>query len=222
MTHNDASDWSKELSTEIIKEHKNILIDGTKPKLELIQELKGEGYEVEIRVMATHQLESVLGVEQRYTKDVAKDGFGRYVPPHIQEPIYNELPPSLDKVREQFPDIRMRIYNRDGEVQYDSTLAQDIERKPSLTLIEAREQSLLQELKLNELNQSYEASIQQGRNLPQVLAENPNVDNALIPKHIEERTKLNAQGYLEQAGAEVHQQYRVVQIQQQMIQRHIA
>ena len=119
-------------------------------------------------------------------------------------------------MREQFPDIRMRIYNRDGEVQYDSTLAQDIERKPSLALIEAREQSLFQDSKLNKLNQSYEASIQQGRNLPQVLAENPNVDNALIPKHIEERTKLNAQGYLEQAGAEVHQQYRVVQIQQQM------
>ena len=66
LTHNDASDWSKELSTEIIKQHKNILIDGTKPKLELIQKLKGEGYEVEVRVVATHQLESVLGVEKRF------------------------------------------------------------------------------------------------------------------------------------------------------------
>jgi len=71
-THEDASAWSKELRAEMIAQRKNILIDGTNPKPEVIKQLQASGYEVEVRVVATHQLESVLGVEERYASSVAQ------------------------------------------------------------------------------------------------------------------------------------------------------
>ncbi|MGL4766948.1 MAG: zeta toxin family protein [Formosimonas sp.] len=101
VTHEEASSWGKELRAEMIAQRKNILIDGTNPKPAVIQQLKDAGYEVEVRVVATHRVESVLGVEQRYMGSLDREGHGRYVPPSIQEPIYNALPESLDKVRER-------------------------------------------------------------------------------------------------------------------------
>jgi predicted ABC-type ATPase len=91
-THPDASQWAKELRAEAITQRKNLIIDGTMPKADLIRELQSNGYEVEVRAVAAHRFESELGVDARFANGLDRDSFGRYVPEHIRTEVYRQLP----------------------------------------------------------------------------------------------------------------------------------
>lgn len=123
-THADASKWAGEFRSAAIDQKKNLIIDTTLGKYEsaskLIGELREKGYDVEVRALGTHRLESELGVEARFAKTMAVEGHGRYVPAAIQEQVYSKLPDNLDKLQ-SVDNVRVRIFNREGQEFYDSS-----------------------------------------------------------------------------------------------------
>lgn len=85
----------------------------------MIRDLQANGYEVEIRGVVAHRLESELGVDRRFTSDLDLVGFGRYVPEDVRKHVYEALPGNLDKVQAE-TGIQIRLYGREGAQVYDS------------------------------------------------------------------------------------------------------
>ncbi len=143
-THPDASAWAKEMLKKATDEGKNFIFDTTlsdgNKAAALIDQLKEKGYQVEVRAIATSSIESELGVDQRFTGSVDRNGFGRFVPEHVRSDIYKALPGSLDTVHEKLPDVPISIYNREKEKVYDSTVDKGT---PGNALTEARNQRFL-------------------------------------------------------------------------------
>ncbi|MFA0925303.1 zeta toxin family protein, partial [Xanthomonas fragariae] len=84
---------------------KNLIFDTTLSNGEwsanLIKDLQARGYDVEVRAMAAHKLESEHGVDERFSTSLDRRGYGRYVPAGAREAIYTKLPISLDTVHAQ-------------------------------------------------------------------------------------------------------------------------
>lgn len=122
-THDDASQWAKELRSSVIDGRKNLILDTTlgngDSAVALIRDLQANGYEVEIRGVVAHRLESELGVDRRFTSDLDLVGFGRYVPEDVRKHVYAALPGNLDKVQAE-TGIQIRLYGREGAQVYDS------------------------------------------------------------------------------------------------------
>ncbi|HEL3255198.1 TPA: zeta toxin family protein [Stenotrophomonas maltophilia] len=122
-THDDASQWAKELRSSAIDGRKNLILDTTlgngDSAVALIRDLQANGYEVEIRGVVAHRLESELGVDRRFTSDLDLVGFGRYVPEDVRKHVYDALPGNLDKVQAE-TGIQIRLYGREGAQVYDS------------------------------------------------------------------------------------------------------
>ena len=90
-TQPDASQWAGELRQAAIDQKKNLIIDTTlghgDSAVAMIKNLQAQGYEVEVRAIATHWLESELGVDERFTRGLDQSGFGRYVPADVRARI---------------------------------------------------------------------------------------------------------------------------------------
>lgn len=122
-THDDASQWAKELRSSAIDGRKNLILDTTlgngDSAVALIRDLQAKGYEVEVRGVVAHRLESELGVDRRFTSDLDLVGFGRYVPEDVRKHVYEALPGNLEKVQAE-TGIQIRLYGREGAQVYDS------------------------------------------------------------------------------------------------------
>jgi len=116
-THPDASAWADETFEIASGGKKNLILDKTlsngERAVELIKDLQQRGYEVEVRVVATHKLESELGVDRRFTKGIDIDGYGRHVPKSARDAIYDSIPRSLDILQAK-TNVPILIYNREG------------------------------------------------------------------------------------------------------------
>ena len=141
-THDDASQWAKELRSSVINGRKNLILDTTlgngDSAVALIRDLQANGYEVEIRGVVAHRLESELGVDRRFTSDLDLVGFGRYVPEDVRKHVYEALPGNLDKVQAE-TGIQIRLYGREGTQVYDSS---SDTRRPGAALEAEREARL--------------------------------------------------------------------------------
>ena len=126
----------------LLSTRKNRILDKTlgngDSAVKMINELHAQGYQVEVRVMATHRLESELGMEQRFMRDIDRKGSGRYVPQGVQSQVYDSLFESLDKIRAA-TDAPISIFNRDGQQLYDSRVDT---RSPGDVLLMARDSEL--------------------------------------------------------------------------------
>lgn len=161
-THSDASRWAQELRADAVAQRKHLVIDTTMPRADVIKELKAQGYEVEVRAIATHRLESELGVDNRFTSDLDRRGYGRHVPEEVRKSVYNKLPATLDDVAHQ-TGVPIQIYDREGRLHFDSRTAPNA--SPGRALESARFGRLTQE-RLNDLHQSTDAQHQWHRDLP--------------------------------------------------------
>lgn len=116
-THADASQWADELLDATVSSKKNLIFDTTLSNgqwtSELIKDLQAKGYEVEVRAIASHKLESEHGVDERFSKKLDLDGYGRHVPEGARDAIYGKVPASLDTIHAQ-TDVPIRIFNREG------------------------------------------------------------------------------------------------------------
>ncbi len=187
-THPDASGWAKELRAKAIIESKNIIIDttlGDGPGAErLINDLKKSGYEVEVRAIATTKLESELGVDQRFTGSLERNGFGRFVPETVRSDIISNLPNNLDHVAEK-TGVPVSIHNREGEKLYDST--QDASRTPGQALQEAWADRFRSPEILQGVAKGWETQHALHKTLPETLALNPKIDEQTAANLLRER-----------------------------------
>jgi hypothetical protein len=82
LTHRDAAGWAVKLTNLGIKEHRNLVIDGTMRDPEslakLCSKLQSAGYLIDARVLAVNDLVSRLSIHHRYELQHEANGFGRW------------------------------------------------------------------------------------------------------------------------------------------------
>ncbi|MEQ1513929.1 MAG: zeta toxin family protein [Lysobacteraceae bacterium] len=122
-TNRGAFNLASGLRDEGIKRHVNLVIDGSMSdagnSARTIEALQKKGYEVEVRAISSHWLESELGIDQRFTGQIDRIGVARDVKMSFHNDVYNGLPGNLDKVAER-TGVQVRIYDRDLNELYDS------------------------------------------------------------------------------------------------------
>ncbi len=190
-THADASQWAIELRDGSIAGKKNFIFDTTlsngQSTASLIKKLQAKGYDVEVRAVAAHKLESEHGVDSRFSKQFDKEGHGRYVPADVRDAIYDKVPASLDTIRSR-SDVPIRLYNREGKELYDSR--QDA-RSPGQVLQEAREARLTDPTVTRDLNQNWKEQQQWHERLPETIRQNPHVAPETAQRLLAERSELH-------------------------------
>lgn len=143
-THADASAWSDGVLDYAISQRKNIVFDTTLSNgvwtSELINDLQVKGYEVEVRVVVAHKMESEIGVDERFARSVDEHGYGRYVPKAARDAIYDKIPQSLDVIYDK-TDAPIRLITRDKEEVYDRRWSQE---RPAEVFVESRNGRMLQ------------------------------------------------------------------------------
>jgi len=189
-THEDASQWAKELRAGAIDQQKNLIIDTTLGKYEsakgLVSELREKGYEVEIRALATHRLESELGVEARFSATMGTLGHGRYVPAHIQEEVYAKLPSNLDQLRKS-DGVPIRIFDREGTELYDS---KKHDAPPGVSLKAEREHRLESVDRSRQLAEGWNSQVAWHTGAKTTLESIPDVKPATVAKFLEQREEF--------------------------------
>ncbi|MBO9859236.1 zeta toxin family protein [Xanthomonas sp. A1809] len=190
-THPDASQWADELLQATIEGRKNLIFDTTLSNgqwsSELIKDLQSRGYDVEVRAMAAHKLESEHGVDARFAQQLDLEGHGRYVPEGAREAIYTKLPISLDTVHEQ-TSAPIRIFNRQGAEVYDSRTDA---RPPGQALEQARNAWFKDPVATQQLRESWQQQAEWHRDLPEHVQEIPRSDPALQAKLLAEHSELH-------------------------------
>ena len=194
-THGDASQWASELREAAVAQRKNIVLDTTMPRADVIKDLQAKGYDVEIRAIATHRLESELGVDERFSRALDKDGHGRHVPKDVRDAVYDKLPGALDDVSKQ-TGVPIQVYDREGRLHFDSRTSPNA--SPGRALETTRFGRLTQD-RLNDLHQSADAQRQWHRDLPErVPNERVNPDSA---RHLLDERRV---GEVEQGVQRLH------------------
>ena len=83
LTHKEAAEWARRLTTATVQGRRNLVIDGTMqdPKgiLTLAAKLREHGYTVEARVIAVNPEVSINRARLRFEEQVATRGVGRFV-----------------------------------------------------------------------------------------------------------------------------------------------
>ncbi|MBO9741465.1 zeta toxin family protein [Xanthomonas axonopodis pv. begoniae] len=190
-THSDASQWADELLAEATSSKKNIIFDTTLANGEwasktLIKGLQDNGYEVEVRAVASPKLESEHGVDSRFTANIDRDGYGRYVPEGARDAIYSRIPSSLDTIHAN-SNVPIRIFNREGSELYDSRTDA---RMPGQALEEARNARLKDPVFTEHLREAWQKQVDWHRDLPDHVQEIPKSDPDVQAKLLEEHAKL--------------------------------
>ncbi len=196
-TLSDASRWANELRADAVSQRKHLVIDTTTPKSSLIRDLQGKGYEVEVRALASHRLESELGVDVRFAQGVDRNGHGRYVPDSVRNDVYQKLPGHLDDIQTK-TGVPIQIYDRDGDLHYDSRLTPAL--APGQALEAAREARLTPE-RLQKLEQKLASQVDWHRTLPDRLP-NARVDAPTSANLLAQRSELR----VEEGVTQLHHQ----------------
>src|SRR5690606_16788597 len=155
---------------------------------ELIQDLQRQGYQVEVRAIASHRLESELGVDQRFSRLLDQLGHGRHVPEAKRNEIYQNLPGQLDDVQAR-TGVPIQIFDREGQVHYDSRVTPAL--APGQALEAAREARLTPE-RLKELDEALSAQREWHRTLPERLP-NASVDAPTSANLLAARSELRVE-----------------------------
>ncbi|MFA0925090.1 zeta toxin family protein, partial [Xanthomonas fragariae] len=189
-THPDASQWADELLQATIDGKKNLIFDTTLSNGEwsanLIKDLQARGYDVEVRAMAAHKLESELGVDNRFSRQLDEVGHGRYVPAGAREAIYTKLPISLDTVHAQTT-APIRIFDRSGVERYDSRT----DPRPAGEVLQELRAARLQDPSVTRsLNARWQAQRRWHEALPYTLPHNQNLAPQVAGQLLHDRADL--------------------------------
>lgn len=186
-THGDAVVKAYDLLNATVAEKKNLIYDSTLSDVEnaseLIQSLRENDYEVDVMAIAAHKLESDWGVDHRFSKSLEKHGFGRHVPAHISDQIYDKLPDSLDQIHNK-TGVPIRIFNREGAELYNSR-AHPLQ--PGEELETARNARLKDPAITRALSAGWSEQESWHRDLPKTIARNSKVKPSTAKELLSER-----------------------------------
>ncbi len=183
-TNSDAGAWAGELRNAGVERRVNLLVDttlGDAPSAtRLIQGLQKAGYEVEIRAVAAHELESRVGIDRRFTSKVDAEGFGRDVPLTFHDKVSPDLPGNLDAVAADNPAVRVRLYDRDDSVNavFDTRRDTGVLSEEFRTMRDARLQS-------PDTTQRMRMEAQEQADWHRTLPDNPRLTPALQREHLQ-------------------------------------
>lgn len=190
LTHADASQWADELLEHAVVGKRNLVFDTTLSNgqwaSDLINDLRARGYYVEVRSIASPKLESELGVDQRFSDKLDRDGHGRHVPEGARDAIYGKLPISLDTIHDR-TGVPIRIFDREGTQLYDS---RDDPRSPGRALEEARLGRLKNPAHTEHLHTAWDRQAQWHNDLPQNTERNPKLDASTRTNLLAEHSDL--------------------------------
>ena len=187
-TNSDAGAWAGELREQGVAHRVNLIIDTTlgdaRSATRMIQGLQKAGYEVEVRAIAAHSLESEHGVDERFTKDIDAKGSGRHVPEEYRQRVCRNLPDNLNQVTAE-TGTPIRIFNREGAELYDSR----IDSRPPGQVMEEERAARIRDPKLTQsLRDGWKEQQTWHRDLPETLPNNRNVDPATRENLLAERS----------------------------------
>ncbi|MBT2746582.1 MULTISPECIES: zeta toxin family protein [unclassified Lysobacter] len=169
-TDHDVGLWTAALQEVALRGRKNIIIDtalnDAESLLEQIRLLQAEGYEVQVRAVAVHRLESELAVDARFLSGFLRDGHGLYHQATFRKQSYENMPSSLDHVRSQ-AEIPIRIFNCDGLEIYDGRINP---APPGAALERAREARLTDPKVTKAVHMGLQKQLALHRDLPEILA----------------------------------------------------
>ena len=198
-TNADAGGFAGSLRDAGAERRVNLLVDttlgDTRSATRMIEGLQKAGYEVEIRVMAAHRLESEHGIDSRFTDKIDLEGYARDVPLAFHDKVYPDLPGNVDAVAAT-THARVRIYDRGLNELYDSR--RDVE-PASAVLREARDARLQDPEVTQQLRGRWQAQADWHRNLPERIVReeiklSPTTAEALQREQLERgRIELSAQ-----------------------------
>jgi predicted ABC-type ATPase len=199
-THGDASAWAAEKRDAAVSDRKHLILDTTTPRADVIKDLQAKGYDVEVRAIATHRIESELGVDQRFAKQLMDEGHGRYVPGEVRDNVYQQLPDQLDKVARD-TGAPIRVSDREGQLHYDSRTQPKV--SPGQALETARE-GRMNIFRAGELERSIHGQRQLHRALPENLP-NAKVDASTATHLLQERNAVGVEKGLSDLATEARQ-----------------
>ena len=182
-TNSDAGAWAGELRDAGVERRVNLLVDTTlgdaRSATRLIQGLQKAGYEVEIRAVAAHELESRVGIDERFTNSVDRKGYGRDVPLTFHDKVSPDLPGNLDTVAADNPAVRVRLYDRDDSVNavFDNRRDVGVLSEEFRTMRDARLQS-------PDTTQRMRQEAQEQADWHRTLPDNPRLTPALQREHL--------------------------------------
>lgn len=190
-THTDAGQWARELRAIAIEGRRNLILDTTLANADsavtLIKSLQKEEYDVEIRGVVAHRLESELGVDARFSTSLDSSGYGRFVPEDVRREAYEALPRNLDKIQAE-TGISIRLYGREGGLLYESS---HDPRAPGAALEAEREARLSNPRATQVLRDDWRAQGRWHSELEESLTHHRRVASATATTLLQERAALN-------------------------------
>lgn len=114
----DAGPWTGSIMKKAIDDKHNFIFEGTLKNdriLDRIQELKQNGFNVTVRVLAVPRLESLLTVHERYEKQMEVLTYGRLISIEHHNKAYDGIPAVVDKI-EKSGLCTVEVYLRGDEI----------------------------------------------------------------------------------------------------------
>lgn len=125
-THADAAAWVKMAVKHAISHRFDVVVSATlgdsQSAATTINQFRIAGYRVKIAFVAVDNARSSLGVLSRYHEQRRREGYGRYVPPHVQRRAYTGLLHTADMIDQERLADSVRVYSRDGRSLYSNSL----------------------------------------------------------------------------------------------------
>lgn len=118
IVEQDAGPWTGSIMKKAIDDKHNFIFEGTLKNdriLDRIQELKQNGFNVTVRVLAVPRLESLLTVNERYEKQMEVLTYGRLISIEHHNKAYDGIPAVVDKI-EKSGLCTVEVYLRGDEI----------------------------------------------------------------------------------------------------------
>ena len=118
IVEQDAGPWTGSIMKKAIDDKHNFIFEGTLKNdriLDRIQELKQNGFNVTVRVLAVPRLESLLTVHERYEKQMEVLTYGRLISIEHHNKAYDGIPAVVDKI-EKSGLCTVEVYLRVDEI----------------------------------------------------------------------------------------------------------
>ncbi len=121
-TDPDVRVWTQRLLAAAATNRRNILFEGTmrnkEPLMGTISRLSGDGYRVDVSVLAVPASISRLGIIDRYEHEKALFGYARWTPMQSHDEAYRNLPETVAAIESKSPIDSINIYNRQEDLLY--------------------------------------------------------------------------------------------------------
>ena len=144
LTHKEAAEWARRLTTAAVLGRHNLVIDGTMRDPEgirnLATRLREQGYTVEARVIAVNPEVSIARARLRFEEQVASRGVGRFVNQAQHDVAYKGLADSVSLLESSKAVDAIRVYDANQREIFVNQLVKGQWQHPP-----AAQQALMQE-----------------------------------------------------------------------------